>query len=94
MLRREYSTKVDPRRVKKQIAEFDTDTGVGSLFVGIMMASISEDAEALFRTATGDPDLKEIATLYLTLNSFRHSKSAEEVATWIEKSLRVSYPTL
>jgi len=85
MLRREYSTKVDPRRVKRQITDFETDTGVGSLFVGIMMASIGEDAEALFRTASDDPDLKEIATLYLTLNSFRHSKSAEEVVTWIEK---------
>ena len=85
MLRREYSTKVDPRRVKRQIADFDTDTGVGSLFVGIMMASIGEDAERLFKTASDDPDLKEIATLYLTLNSFRHSKSAEEVVKWIEK---------
>ena len=85
MLRREYSSKVDSRRVKKQIGDFDTDTGVGSLFVGILMASIGEDAGALFRTAANDPDLKHVATLNLTLNSFRHSKNAGGVDMWIKE---------
>ena len=82
MLRREYSSKVDPKRVRKYLEEFDTNSHAGSLFVGILKSSIGEDAREVLEYALENSELEETSRLNLALNSLRISGKTSEVDKW------------
>ena len=83
MLRREYASKVDARRVRKLIEEVQGTNSSAGFLVGILKSSLGDDCSEEFDLASSKNELREISNLHKILSGFRTGSLPSPVSSWL-----------